>query len=97
MGIAVPHAKLEGYNDFFIAIAIVEEGVDWNALDETPVRVVFMIGGPDNRQNEYLGILQLLTQAIKGRDLREKLAKSPMSPADVIKLFKETEEDGSFS
>jgi PTS system nitrogen regulatory IIA component len=87
LAVAIPHAKLEGYDDFFIAIGIQrKKGVEWNALDGTPVRLVFMIGGPDNKQTEYLKILSHLTMAIKNEERRKKLMKA-CSPEDVIELF----------
>ena len=46
MGIAVPHAKLSDYNQFFIAIGIHQQGVEWNSLDGAPVHLIFMIGRP---------------------------------------------------
>lgn len=92
MGVAVPHAKLSGYDNFFIAVGIHRgNGLDWDALDNNPVKIVFMIGGPDNKQSEYLKILQLLTQAIKNRELRHKLCSEELSPISVIDLFKDVE------
>lgn len=74
MGVAVPHAKLKELPQFFLAIGIQQKrGLDWNALDKTPVRLVFMIGGPENRQTEYLQILSLLTSAVRDADLRKQL------------------------
>ncbi len=87
LGVAIPHAKLEGYDDFFIAIGIQrKKGVEWNALDGAPVRLVFMIGGPDNKQTEYLQILSHLTMAIKNEERRKKLMKA-YNPQEVIELF----------
>lgn len=86
MGVAIPHAKLEGYKDFFIAVGIQKRGIEWNALDGAPVRVVFMIGGPDNKQTEYLHILSKLTMAIKDEERRKKLFKAK-TPEEVIALF----------
>ena len=58
IGVAIPHAKLEGYSDFFIAIGVQKKkGIDWNALDGSDVKLIFMIGGPENKQTEYLKIL----------------------------------------
>ncbi len=87
MGVAIPHAKLRGYDDFFIAIGILQKGVEWNALDESPVRLIFMIGGPDDKQTEYLQILSGLTTAIKDENRRKKMLSSN-SPEEIIKLFK---------
>ncbi len=50
MGVAIPTPKLNSVEDFFIAIAVLTHGVEWNALDGGPVRLIFMIGGPDDKQ-----------------------------------------------
>ncbi|WP_068469070.1 PTS sugar transporter subunit IIA [Candidatus Protochlamydia phocaeensis] len=86
MGVAIPHAKLPAYDHFFIAIGILQKPVDWQALDEAPVRLIFMIGGPDDKQTEYLQLLSSLTQAIKDEDKRKKLLNST-DPTDIIELF----------
>lgn len=86
MGIAVPHAKLPGYETFFIAIAIHRKGLDWKAIDSLPVRLVFMIGGPDDRQTEYLQILSRLTLAIKDEERRKKMLQLD-SQEEIINLF----------
>lgn len=87
MGVAIPHAKLPSYDDFFIAIGILQKGVDWSALDGTPVRMIFMIGGPDDKQTEYLQMLSALTMAIKDEERRKKMLTSE-TPDAIIKLFK---------
>jgi nitrogen PTS system EIIA component len=87
MGVAIPHAKLDAYDDFFIAIGILDKGVDWTALDGSPVRLIFMIGGPDDKQTEYLQILSTLTQTIKDETKRKKFLTLNSSDA-IIRLFK---------
>lgn len=87
MGVAIPHAKLETINDFSIAIGIQQKkGLDWNALDNAPVRIIFMIGGPEGRQTEYLQILSQLTSAIREVELRKALIKAE-SRNEVLELF----------
>jgi len=86
MGAAIPHAKLTSYNDFFIAIGVLRKGLDWNALDGSPVRIIFLIGGPDDKQTEYLQILSKLTHLIKDDQIRKKML-TLNSPEDMIKLF----------
>ena len=87
MGVAVPHAKLSGYSTFFIAIGIHHKGIPWDALDGVPVRLVFMIGGPDDKQTEYLQLLSRLTLAIKDEERRKKILQLN-NPEDIIALFK---------
>jgi PTS system nitrogen regulatory IIA component len=86
MGVAIPHAKLHSYDQFFIAIGILKKPVQWQSLDGSPVRIVFMIGGPDDKQTEYLQILSHLTYAIKDEDLRKKLL-TLNKPSEIIELF----------
>lgn len=86
MSVAIPHAKLSTYDNFFIAIGITQKPIPWNALDGIPVRLIFMIGGPDDKQTEYLQILSQLTRAIKDEDRRKKLL-SLTHPQAIIKLF----------
>ncbi len=87
LGVAIPHAKLKGYPDFFISVGIQRgQGIEWNALDGGPVHLIFMIGGPEDRQTEYLKILSHLTLAIKNEERRKKLLKAK-TPQEVIDLF----------
>jgi PTS system nitrogen regulatory IIA component len=86
MGVAIPHAKLPHYDDFFIAIGVLSKGVDWGALDGAPVRLIIMIGGPDDKQTEYLQILSNLTLAIKDEERRKKML-TLQDPKEIIKLF----------
>ncbi|NGX45342.1 MAG: PTS system fructose-specific EIIABC component [Chlamydiae bacterium] len=90
IGVAIPHAKLEGYENFFIAIGIQKSpGIEWNSLDGMPVNIIFMIGGPENRQTEYLRILSLLTHAIKNEERRKQLLKA-VSAEEVLAVFQDT-------
>ncbi|MDP1835136.1 MAG: PTS sugar transporter subunit IIA [Chlamydiales bacterium] len=86
MGVAIPHAKLSSYNQFFICIAVLKRGVDWKALDSAPVRLIFMIGGPDDRQTEYLQILSGLTSALRDEERRKKMltADTPQAVLDLL-------------
>jgi PTS system nitrogen regulatory IIA component len=89
MGVAIPHAKLTSCDDFFLAIGIAQHGIEWNALDGAPVRAIFMIGGPDDKQTEYLQILSRLTFALKDEHRRKKMLtlNSPNAIIDLLKAF----------
>jgi len=90
IGVAIPHAKLAGYENFFIAVGIQKgPGIEWNSLDGMPVNIIFMIGGPENRQTEYLRILSLLTFAIKNEERRKQLLKA-VSAEQALSVFEGT-------
>jgi len=88
LGVAIPHAKLKEFDDFFIAIGIQKEkGLDWNSLDNNPVRLIFLIGGPEKRQTDYLQLLSKLTSALKEESLRKALISGNLEKEQVIQLF----------
>lgn len=87
MKVAIPHAKLPGYETFFIAIAKLKEEVEWGSLDEVPVRLVFMVGGPDDKQTEYLQILSSLTRTLKNESLRKQLIEAKTTE-EIIDLLR---------
>ena len=87
MGIAIPHAKLPMYDDFFLAIGILKRGVHWSSLDKIPVRLIFLIGGPDDQQTLYLKLLSQLTFSLRDEQKRKKLL-TLTSPKEIISLFK---------
>jgi nitrogen PTS system EIIA component len=87
MGVAIPHAKLASLKKFFICVGIQKEkAIEWNSIDKTPVRLIFMIGGPEDKQNEYLQILSHLTKIIKDESLRKKIITAA-SKEQVLKLL----------
>jgi len=86
IGVAIPHAKLTTYKDFFIAIAILHKGIEWKALDDVPVRLIFMIGGPEEQPTKYLQILSKLTTIIRDEETRKKVLTLNSKEA-IIKLF----------
>lgn len=86
-GIAIPHAKLADLGEFFIAVAILrEKGIDWGAIDGSEVRIVLLIGGPIDRQADYLHILSEITQVIQKEGIREKLLLCH-SGEDIVKYL----------
>jgi len=86
LGVAVPHAKLPGIEKFFITVGILSEPTDWQAIDDKPASIVFLIGGPDNRQKDYLSILSKLVLFSKN-EKRRKALKEATSAEEIINLF----------
>lgn len=81
-GIAIPHARIAAYEDFFVAVGIVRHNdLKWDD-QHFGIHFIFLIGGPDNRPNEYLQILSHLTTAVKDEEKRAKLL-SCQTPKDV--------------
>ncbi len=76
-GVALPHAW-HTINDLFrtplIVAARLDKAVDFNAVDEQPVDLVFMLCTPRNRT--HLRLLSQLTSNLKDKDLLDALRKT---------------------
>lgn len=90
LGVAIPHAKLDDVDDFFIIVGINKKGLDWDAIDRNPVGIVFLIGGPDKEgaQREYLKIIAKLMLLIKN-DIRRNFLINASQKEQVVDIFKE--------
>ncbi|TFG59480.1 MAG: PTS sugar transporter subunit IIA [Spirochaetales bacterium] len=86
LGVAVPHAKLPDIKAFFTSIAILKDKVDWDAIDQALVNIVFLIGGPDNQQTEYLKLLSKIILLIKNPGRRNTLLKCK-TQEETLALF----------
>lgn len=76
MSIAIPHAKISGINKFFIIVGILKEPIEWDSIDNKPVKTVFLIGGPPDQQNQYLKLISQIIVKIKNDIKRELLFKA---------------------
>ncbi len=87
LGCAIPHAKLPYIQDFFISIGIIRNGgIDWKSIDNSPVKLIFLVGGPTLEPNRYLKMLSALTEAIRSESFRREMM-SCHHPKEVLKLF----------
>ncbi|MFY7842626.1 MAG: PTS sugar transporter subunit IIA [Rhabdochlamydiaceae bacterium] len=90
LGVAIPHAKLSPSQPFFLGIGVQQgKGIDWGSLDHSLVKIIFIIGGPNNQSTEYLKILSRLTSAIKEESNRIKLlqASSTQEVLSIVSQF----------
>lgn len=71
-GIAIPHAKSEAVKAPSLAAMTVPEGVDYEALDDEPSNLLFMIAAP-NDGDVHLEVLSRLMTILMDEDFRAKL------------------------
>jgi len=85
-GIAIPHANISGISEPRVLVATLSEGLDFNAADDQPIDIVFLLLAPDNEGSEHLQALALVSRLLRNNDLTNKLrgCKSPESAMMVI-------------
>ena len=76
-GIAIPHVRISSVTDLVVAVGISKvDIIDFQAIDEVPVRLLFMIAAASNQHNYYLQTLSYFTSKLKEQELRDSLLKS---------------------
>jgi fructose-specific phosphotransferase system IIA component len=89
-GMAIPHARSRTLERIVVAMARLQNGVEFGAEDGKPVRLIFLLGTPIERAGEYLKVLGRLSKLLKENGLRQELLKAA-SPAEVLELLEKTE------
>ncbi|MDR3312291.1 MAG: PTS sugar transporter subunit IIA [Spirochaetaceae bacterium] len=81
-GIAIPHARLASVTDLVMAVGISRTDImDFQAIDDSPVRLLIMIAAAYNQHSYYLQTLSYFSTRLKNPELRDALlsAASPLA------------------
>ncbi|GGN53009.1 MULTISPECIES: PTS fructose transporter subunit IIABC [Oceanobacillus] len=74
MNIAIPHGKSNTVKRPAVAFGIKRDGVDWQSLDGTKAKLIFMIAVPEESAGDtHLKILQMLSRKLMDEEFREQL------------------------
>lgn len=61
MGIAIPHCKSDAVIKAGLAAMVVKDGVEFESLDGTPAKIIFLIAAPNTEDNVHLQVLSKLS------------------------------------
>lgn len=80
MGLAIPHVRLSSVTDLVMSVGISKTDIiDYQSIDDIPVRLLFMIAASFNQHNYYLQTLSFFSAKLKKQDLRDALLNSSSS------------------
>ena len=94
-GLAIPHGKAAGIEQTYAAFAILDEPVDYEAIDGQPVNMVFLLVGPQASNSLHIKMLSRISRLMNNSDFRDRLRKCTTAE-EIIEQFKD-EEHVSFS
>jgi PTS system nitrogen regulatory IIA component len=72
-GVALAHGTTDAVDRIVIALGVSREGIDYEAVDQAPVHLLFVIVNPPDRQVEYLLALAAVTRIVRDEEFRQKL------------------------
>ncbi len=85
-GIALPHARIQGLKQACGACILLEQAVDYDAIDDTPVDLVFGLLVPESATEEHLKLLSGLAALFRDPDFCERLRQAD-SARDLFDLL----------
>ena len=87
-GIAIPHASSESVSEVVAAFGRSSQGIEFDALDNAPVKFVVLFIVPKNQFQTHLRTLASIAKFLNDRSVREKLAAAG-TKEEILAVFEE--------
>lgn len=87
LGVAVPHCSSDHVRDVTISIAVIPDGIDFQAVDNEPVRIVVLLLLPKNKFEKHIKTLASIARMFNDRKFRDRIlaAKSEKEVESILK------------
>jgi mannitol/fructose-specific phosphotransferase system IIA component (Ntr-type) len=85
-GVAVPHCKIDGLRDVVVAVGLFQKGIDFEASDGEPVRLLFLVVSPSASPAAHLQSLAAISRWVKGEHHVERILEltEPQAIFDLL-------------
>jgi fructose-specific phosphotransferase system IIA component len=90
-GMAIPHATAKGVKGLNLVLGISRRGVEFESLDNQPVRLIFLLAGEPRLQTSFLSILSKISRFFRQETFRRQVLDAETSD-EIIKLIRFREE-----
>jgi mannitol/fructose-specific phosphotransferase system IIA component (Ntr-type) len=87
-GIAIPHASSDSVDEVVAAFGRSSEGIEFDALDNAPVKFVVLFIVPKNQFQTHLRTLASIAKFLNDRSVRERLAAAN-TREEILSVFQE--------
>lgn len=91
-GIAIPHGKLASLERLHGLFARLEQPIDFHAIDERPVDLIFVLLAPENAGADHLKALARISRLLRNNGICDKLRGTDSAEA-LFAILTESQED----
>ncbi|WP_072523610.1 PTS fructose transporter subunit IIABC [Clostridium sp. Marseille-P3244] len=91
-GIAIPHGKCDAVKEPGLAAMVIKDGVDFDALDEAPVTLMFLIAAPNTEDNVHLDVLSKLSVLMMDENFADSL-RNASSVEEFLNIIDRADEE----
>jgi mannitol/fructose-specific phosphotransferase system IIA component (Ntr-type) len=89
-GVAIPHGKTPVVEQLIMAAGVTAGPVDFDALDGAPVRLCFILIGPESAAGAHVKALSRISRLLRRAPLRDSLREAG-TPEEFLRLVVESE------
>lgn len=91
-GVAVPHCKTPAVDRLIGGLGISREGVDFQAPDNEPARLIFILAAEENNPGPHVRALARLAKLLSNKGVREALLEARTAD-DLLQVLREKEQE----
>ncbi|MDP4115529.1 MAG: PTS sugar transporter subunit IIA [Bacteroidota bacterium] len=89
-GFAIPHGKTNAINEIIAAFGKTKNPIDYQALDNQPVNLIFLLVGKDNLISTHIKLLSRISRMMNNDDFRNKLLEAK-DQKEILSIFQAEE------
>jgi mannitol/fructose-specific phosphotransferase system IIA component (Ntr-type) len=90
-GVGIPHGKSDRAPHLVMAAGVTEAPVDFDSLDGAPVRLLFLLVGPESAAGPHVKALGRISRLVRKDEFRDRLMAAG-SPEEFLTVLAEAEE-----
>jgi mannitol/fructose-specific phosphotransferase system IIA component (Ntr-type) len=90
--LAIPHGKCDSLDEILASFAILDECVEYDSIDNEPVKMVFLLVGPDNKSSHHIKMLSRISRLMNSETFREKLLQCNNAD-EIFETFQSAEKE----
>ena len=84
-GVALPHCALDEIDDFCVALAVLEKGINFEAIDDEPVFLIVLLLSPKSKMQMHVKNLAGIAKFLSNEDTKQNLIS--LKNPTLIKKF----------
>ena len=88
-GFAIPHARVKGIEEAKVIVLKLNNGIDFNSVDDSKVDVIISLLAPDDENDLHIELLSHIAKLLDSQIIREKI-RTAESASDIIKVIRDS-------
>ncbi len=76
LGIAVPHCSSDDVKHVCTHVAVLKEGINFEAIDDEPVRIIVLLLFPRAKVERHIKLLSLIARVLNDQKIRDEILEA---------------------